>query len=171
MNNRSEIETDVRGTTPADFIVKTKLNDDSWGGDVKHVKSDQMCSFSDVLEMTLLIQEKLEAVGFPQSTTEKRCWSSEDPGHRDKPGSRREEMRERKQKTATQKGGPTFFIRINYRQNASWQGTIQWLEGKSTRFFRSHLEMVMLMQEAVEKSGGAEARILSSWEDEEEIVS
>jgi hypothetical protein len=172
MSNGREIKTDLKGSTPADFMVQTALTDDSWGGHLHHVKSNQICSFSNVLEMALLIQAKLEKVGFPQSATEKRCWADENPatGREDRPDQRREKMRERK--TVTPKGGPTFFIRINYRQNASWQGSIQWLEGKTTRFFRSHLEMVMLMQEAVEKSGGADSKVMfNSWEDAEESIS
>ncbi len=173
MSNGKEMKTDLKGSTPADFMAQTALSDDSWGGHLHHVKSKQICSFSNVLEMALLIQAKLEKVGFPQSATEKRCWTNANPatGMEDRPDQRREKMRERKS-TVTPKGGPTFFIRISYRQNASWQGSIQWLEGKSTRFFRSHLEMVMLMQEAVEKSGGTGSKMMfSSWEDAEEIVS
>ena len=174
MGNKEVAEWKLKGVTPADFIIKTTLMEDSWGGEVQHVKSNQICSFSDVLEMTILIQEKLDDSGFPQAFTEKRCWTREDDGHRMKGqfGSRREEMHERKQRTVTPRGGPTFFIRINYQQNASWQGSIQWMEGKSTRFFRSHLEMIMLMQEAVEKSGGVEKKVgFNSWEDAEENIS
>ena len=80
-------------------------------------------------------------------------------------------MEENKHRKAAGKGGPTFFIRINFQQNASWQGSVQWLEGQSTRFFRSHLELMMLMQEAVDKSGGAEKMVFNSWEDAEEIIS
>ncbi|MGH4140366.1 hypothetical protein [Clostridium sp.] len=42
-----------------------------------------------------------------------------------------------------------FLVRIKYRQNTSWQGTIQWLDGKQTRHFRSCLELVMLIEEAL----------------------
>lgn len=67
-------------------------------------------------------------------------------------------------------GAPTFFIRVHFRQNATWQGSIQWLERGGSRHFRSMLEMIMLMKEAVDMSGGSEI-ILSSWEDEEESLS
>ena len=43
----------------------------------------------------------------------------------------------------------SFLIGIKYRQNTSWQGTIQWLKGKQTRHFRSCLELVMLVEEAL----------------------
>ena len=46
-------------------------------------------------------------------------------------------------------GGTNFLVRIQYHQNASWQGTIQWLDGRKTLPFRSMLEMIHLMEEAL----------------------
>ena len=39
----------------------------------------------------------------------------------------------------------TFVIHILNRQNATWQGTVTWLDGKQTRPFRSALELIRLM--------------------------
>lgn len=46
-------------------------------------------------------------------------------------------------------GKGTFIIRVLYRQNATWQGSIQWVEGKKTQNFRSDLEMLKLIDDAV----------------------
>lgn len=66
-------------------------------------------------------------------------------------------------------GSCDFLIRIQFRQNATWQGEIEWLYGgrKSHRwFFRSLLEMVCLMEDALEKEGGVKATSrLRSWDD------
>ncbi len=43
----------------------------------------------------------------------------------------------------------TFVVQVQFRQNATWQGTIQWLEEKESRKFRSLLEMIKLMDEAL----------------------
>ena len=43
----------------------------------------------------------------------------------------------------------TFHIRVHFRQNASWQGTIQWIEDKSEASFRSVLELMCLMDSAL----------------------
>lgn len=63
-------------------------------------------------------------------------------------------------------GGATFLIRVQYRQNASWQGTIQWLDQKASLPFRSTLEMMMLIQEALDKAevSGADSPMVS-WQD------
>ena len=44
----------------------------------------------------------------------------------------------------------TFAIRILFRQNASWQGSVTWLEGKSEQSFRSALELILRMSTALE---------------------
>ena len=44
----------------------------------------------------------------------------------------------------------TFRVRILFRQNASWQGTITWLEGKQEQSFRSVLELILLMNTALQ---------------------
>ncbi len=43
----------------------------------------------------------------------------------------------------------TIFIRIMFRRNSSWQGSILWVEGKREETFRSVLEMIFLMNDAL----------------------
>ena len=42
-----------------------------------------------------------------------------------------------------------FSVRILFRRNASWQGSVTWLEGRQTESFRSVLELISLMSSAV----------------------
>ena len=44
----------------------------------------------------------------------------------------------------------TFQIRILFRQNASWQGSVTWLERDQTESFRSALELAFLMDSALQ---------------------
>ena len=46
----------------------------------------------------------------------------------------------------------TFLVHVQYCQNATWQGTIVWADEKQTSNFRSALEMLKLMDSAVEQS-------------------
>lgn len=59
----------------------------------------------------------------------------------------------------------SFLIKIKYSQNHSLQGTIQWLEQKRTIYFRSLMELVLLLQEAA--SNNMEFR---SWKGEKGIL-
>ncbi|HEY5560210.1 MAG TPA: hypothetical protein VIK72_00385 [Clostridiaceae bacterium] len=53
------------------------------------------------------------------------------------------------EKTPRIETSSTFLVNIKYQQNTSWQGTIQWLDGKQTRHFRSCLELMLLIEEAL----------------------
>lgn len=44
----------------------------------------------------------------------------------------------------------TFVVRILNTDNATWQGTVVWTEGKKTVPFRSALELLRLIDGAVE---------------------
>lgn len=47
----------------------------------------------------------------------------------------------------------TFIIEIKSNQYNSWQGSIEWIEGKRMESFRSVLELVKLMDSAMEEQG------------------
>lgn len=47
----------------------------------------------------------------------------------------------------------TFIIEIKSNQYNSWQGSIEWIEGKRMESFRSVLELVKLMDSALEEQG------------------
>ena len=62
-----------------------------------------------------------------------------------------------------------FLIRIFIRQNATWMGEIQWLEGEKKLYFRSMLEMITLMQKAMDINNAPQAEYsFRSWEDRHE---
>lgn len=58
----------------------------------------------------------------------------------------------------------TFTIQIQFQQNATWQGSIAWAEGGRSQRFRSELEMLKLMMEAVASDGSEEDKEgLNTW--------
>ena len=46
----------------------------------------------------------------------------------------------------------TFEISVKFMQNATWQGQIYWIERNQKQHFRSALEMIKLMDEALAES-------------------
>ncbi|HBU13020.1 MAG TPA: hypothetical protein DEB31_09965 [Clostridiales bacterium] len=48
---------------------------------------------------------------------------------------------------------PTFVVTVQYRQNASWQGTVKWLEGEKEARFESALEFIKLVDSLAQKEG------------------
>ncbi len=65
-------------------------------------------------------------------------------------------------------GGTNFLIAIHHHENHSWQGSIQWLDTGQKVHFRSELEMLTLMNQAVQ-TGCTETEKLRSWEDEQKL--
>jgi hypothetical protein len=43
----------------------------------------------------------------------------------------------------------TFSLRVLFRQNASWQGSVTWMESQKEQLFRSVLELLMLIRDAL----------------------
>ena len=43
---------------------------------------------------------------------------------------------------------PAFIIKIISRENATWQGTITWVQTNETQHFRSALELIKILDSA-----------------------
>lgn len=48
--------------------------------------------------------------------------------------------------------GETFVINIKCKQNHTWQGTVKWVGGQKEIPFRSALELIKLMDSAMESA-------------------
>jgi hypothetical protein len=48
----------------------------------------------------------------------------------------------------------TFLIDIYNRQNATWQGTVTWINRDEKQHFRSALELIKMIDNALEKAEG-----------------
>ena len=54
----------------------------------------------------------------------------------------------------------TFVVQILSAQNATWQGTVTWTDSRRSESFRSALELIRLIDSAVEappEQGGGES--------------
>jgi len=98
--------------------------------------------FRGTIELLQSIEDALEEMKCPQSFTGKRMFWPE--VNKTKPETISEGIR------AGMVG--TFSLRILFRQNASWQGGVAWIEGKAEQSFRSVLELLLLMDSALNSS-------------------
>lgn len=61
-------------------------------------------------------------------------------------------------RTKDYKQDQTFILKILDRKNSTWQGSILWVDKRNEQYFRSALEMLKLIDEALvqndEKTGG-----------------
>ena len=105
-----------------------------------HIASNpEAQSFHGLRQLLLGINENLDRENFPQSFAELRKF-----------------QKPTKQATSSllqmsQKRGSvaTFSLRILFRQNASWQGSVTWIEGNQEEYFRSVLELIVLIDNAI----------------------
>ena len=126
------------------FICVDSYEDLCIKGLVYHSSLDNGVQFKNLMQLLLMIEEILEDTGFPSPTTEKRRFNSFKSSKEEAEVSVKEiEFMHIKGKLAT------FQVKIMFRQSASWQGSVSWMEGNNTEPFRSTLELVMLMNSAM----------------------
>lgn len=100
--------------------------------------------FGSLMQMLLKMETLLDEMHFPQSFTAKREFTPA----------------ERTPVVGADTGGETgrmatFAVRVLFRQNASWQGSVTWLEENREESFRSTLELLMLMHSALNERQSA----------------
>ena len=102
--------------------------------------------FHGAIDLLKKMETMLDQMSFPQSFSAIRSFAEKPVV--DLIGATREVTY--KGKTAT------FSVRVLFRQNTSWQGSISWLEGKREETFRSVLELLLLIDSAVTTEGASE---------------
>ncbi len=99
-------------------------------------------SFHSLSQFLLKMENLLNAQNSPQAYTDARRFSPlwQDPEHRSVP-------------LQPQKGIiATFQVQIHFRQHTSWQGTVLWKEHHTEQSFRSVLELILLMDSALQET-------------------
>lgn len=65
--------------------------------------------------------------------------------------------------------GSTFLVKIMYTQHTSAQGNVQWIEQEKVLSFRSFMELIHLLEEALQSKEGATK--LRTWEEANKLRS
>lgn len=114
-------------------------------GFIWHCYIQQPIYFLSDMQMISSIEKEMNRLGYPQLTTEERNFLqlTYDNENREEKEVQRymEESDVMKQKG--QKA--TFIVEIKYRENSTWQGSVNWVEGDREEHFRSALELLRLM--------------------------
>ena len=95
--------------------------------------------FQSLTQFLLRMETLLDGMDFPQSSTSRRSFAHAPPHEIRFPAI-----------TAARKGKlATFHLRVLFRQHASWQGSLYWMEEDREESFRSVLELILLMESAL----------------------
>ena len=145
-----------------DGVEKLHLRGRLW-----HSYSCEALPFLDAQQMVLEMEKLYDLLNFPHPGTNERSF-----GPAKEPVRRENQEREKimNDEELLQKHGDlgTFIVRVQHRQNSSWQGRITWMEKDKTINFRSVWEMVKLIESAVDMVSASTDEDEPSWEDPQE---
>lgn len=103
--------------------------------------------FIGVEQLIFQMENIMNLIKFPESTTEKRLFALNNTGKRHSVSEIQKRQREMRKFNSGGKKGEigTVVVRIQFRQNSSWQGIAQWVEGEKTFLFESEMDFVKIL--------------------------
>ena len=123
--------------------------------------------FTDLSHMIGKMEEVFDENRFPEAFQSTREFTPTPGGAKTFRTGRADIMKEALKKIEKKKPGGskcTFEISVKFRQSATWQGQILWAEKKVKQNFRSVLEMLKLMDEAISESiDNLEEEPMATW--------
>lgn len=138
-------------------------NEGDLSGVFYHSYSTESVPFSGIGQMVLRMEKLYDYLRFPYPGTNSRTFGKEKKLTR---------MTEERKKIMSDdallsKHGDigTFIVRVQHRQNSSWQGRITWMEEDKTVQFRSVWEMIKLIESAVDLVSEPEETPEEAWID------
>ena len=146
------------------------LNQMGCSGSFYHAYQKEPVPFNTLGEMLFRMEAFFDKLNFPRrGNTERHFIETEPPG-----GIRTQTTSEGGGKVMSDKEllghrgkSETFIVRVQHRQNNTWQGRITWADKNKTLNFRSIWEMVYLMENAIyEDAPPDEIPEVQSWEEE-----
>ena len=130
-------------------ICADKLTETSCGGRLYTRYGSEAESFDDISALLLKIDRFFDKINYPEASTRSRSFNE------DKTGS----MQPRKINLEASVSGDeflknkgkiaTFFVRVQSRQNSTWQGVFWWAEKDTETEFVSALDVLKLIDRAV----------------------
>ena len=126
-------------------------DDRNISGQFYHISLENPLPFTGITELMRNMEDVFDQCSYPQAYFSNRSFSAQsEMGKSQSFPARRgsQQMDEDILKTARGEKA-TFVVQVQFRQSATWQGTISWTEGKKTRRFRSALEMLKLIDDAL----------------------
>ena len=155
------------GTPNGVVLCIDSVENERRGGRLYHGYAREALSFSTIDEAIFHLEGIYDALNFPHPTTNSRTFAEQE-----RPAEiRQERMRIMKDEELLSRHGDlgTFIIRVQHRQNSSWQGRITWMEKNKTVYFRSIWEMIKLVAGALDTvSTQEESPKEPSWEGDAE---
>ncbi len=134
----------------------------SFSGEFYHRYSAEPVKFTNLLDMILIAEKIFDGEGAPMAFLAERSFKKKTVR---KPSRRLGALNDTKEMIKHEGMKATFVVNVIFRQHASWQGKVSWVEGKKTSYFRSALELIKLMDSTMEESEPKELENLHQSQD------
>ncbi|MEG0803364.1 MAG: hypothetical protein RSF90_00260 [Pygmaiobacter sp.] len=107
--------------------------------------------FDNIIELLSSMETFYNALEFPQSTLSLRSFGAKTGHTKTDIPKRKEVTKYMSDEVFSKERGEkaTFIVQVQFRQNATWQGTVTWAEKNETCHFRSALELLKMMDETL----------------------
>lgn len=116
-------------------------------------------------EMILKLDRFFDEIQFPRAAIRQRSFVDE-PKQETRGRERKERVMSDKELLTKHGELGTFIIRVQQRQNSTWQGRLTWVDEDKTMRFRSALEMIKLIESAIAEDDPAHLEEQEpTWED------
>ena len=119
-------------------------------GELYHGYSKKGISFIGYEEIIKIAEKLFNALGFPYMGTSDRDINGRNNTYNREEGMAR--VLEDEEMLAKHGDKGTFVIRVQHRQHSSWQGRVTWLEEDKSVYFRSALELIKIIDGALDQS-------------------
>ena len=121
------------------------LGHGEWKGRLHTRYHEEPILFDNASELLERMEQFYDWLGFPQASTKSRSFR-ERKAQTVTSNQRNHVIVTRQEDMDKQRGDKaTFVVRVQYRQNATWQGQVTWTEENKTVAFRSALELLKLI--------------------------
>ena len=138
-----------------------RVSGDMIEGCFYHSYSTEPVPFAGTRELTLRMEKLYDYLHFPfPGTNQRSFFTAEAPSRLTK-----ERIKIMTDDELLTKHGDigTFIVRVQHRQNSTWQGRITWMEENKTVQFRSVWEMIKLIEGAVDHVSSQEDSTGELW--------
>lgn len=133
------------------ICVDTKTRGE-YAGRLWHQYEDRSVSYLGMTDLVRKMDALYDEWNFPQSSTRNRSFMN--PPEQGQRTNRKEVQKKMDTSRIQDKHGDmgTFLVHVKYRQNSTWQGEVLWAEKKKRQYFRSALELIKLMDSALDET-------------------
>lgn len=116
-------------------------------GTGNYLHTGESYRFYSIWEGIKWMEKVMDKEKFPEKAREFISWAKTESAGYEKAAP----IRFREEEDIRTPYAASFIIRVQYRYNASWQGTVQWMEGMQVLHFKSVFELMKLIDNALEQ--------------------